>query len=69
MSLFTSLYFSPFLQSYFSLPLELLLQRSFRQKYLNELYRLTSCKNFLKESLGTQPRRPPKEGAKDFTGY
>ena len=30
------------------------------QKCLNELYRLTSCKNFLKESLGTQPRRPPK---------
>ena len=27
---------------------------------LNELYRLTSCKNFLKESLGTRPRRPPK---------
>ena len=31
-----------------------------RKKCLNELYRLTSCKNFLKESLGTQPRRPPK---------
>ena len=29
------------------------------EKCLNELYRLTSCKNFLKESLG----------AKDFTGY
>ena len=30
------------------------------KKMLNELYRLTSCKNFLKESLGTRPRRPPK---------
>ena len=34
------------------------------KKSLNELYRLTSCKNFLKESLGTQPRHgalPSKE--------
>ena len=31
-----------------------------KKKSLNELYRLTSCKNFLKESLGTRPRRPPK---------
>ena len=30
------------------------------KKVLNELYRLTSCKNFLKESLGTRPRCPPK---------
>ena len=30
------------------------------KKGLNKLYRLTSCKNFLKESLGTRPRRPPK---------
>jgi hypothetical protein len=31
-----------------------------KKKMLNELYRLTSCKNSLKESLGTRPRRPPK---------
>ena len=31
-----------------------------RIRGLNKLYRLTSCKNFLKESLGTRPRRPPK---------